>query len=158
MASKCALDILASTAINDRCNQLTKENKQITHENEVSKRRLIDVTKEKEKYRKLWESSSATCDLQQAIISKFVSEEKEHNDKIITLKRQFQNQLKSMKQKYEAERRNIIEQLSKCKQENKSLADNLWETEHTNKALVDEVEELREQLDKSRVKFESIDI
>ena len=154
MASKCALDILASTAINDRCNQLTKENKQITHENEVNKRRLIDVTKEKEKYRKLWESSSATCDLQQAIISKFVSEEKEHNDKIITLKRQ----LKSMKQKYEAERRNIIEQLSKCKQQNKSLTDSLWETEHTNKALVDEVEELRERLDKSGVRFESIDI
>ena len=158
MASKSALDILASTAINDRCNQLTKENKQITHENEVSKRRLIDVTKEKEKYRKLWESSSATCDLQQAIISKFVSEEKEHNDKIITLKRQFQNQLKSMKQNYEAERRNIIEQLSKCKQQNKSLTDNLWETEHTNKALVDEVEELRERMDKSGVRFESIDI
>ena len=31
-------------------------------------------------------------------------------------------------------------------------------TEHTNKALVDEVEELRERMDKSGVRFESIDI
>ena len=36
--SKSALDILASTAINDRCNQLTKEIKQITHENQEIKR------------------------------------------------------------------------------------------------------------------------
>ena len=172
MATKSALDILASTAINDRCNELTKQVKQLTHENEANKKRLIDkskeynkmehkledVTKQKDEYKELWESSYTACNLQHAIIGKGITMETEYNDKINALETKFQNELKCVKQKYEAQHKKIIQKLSKCKQENKSLKDSLWETEHTNKALVDEVEELRERLDKSGVRFESIDI
>ena len=109
--SKSALDILASTAINDRCNQLTKEIKQITHENQGNKKILIDrtkhynkivtkledVTKQKEEYKKLWQSSTSTT-----IIANTVSKEKDH-DKMNDLQRQFKNQIKYIKQKYNAE-------------------------------------------------------
>ena len=163
MATKSALDILPSTAINDRCIELTKQIKQLTHENDANKKRLIDkskeynkimhkledITKQKEEYRKLWKSSYTACNLQHAIIGKGFTMETEYNDKINALETKFQNELKCVKQKYEAQHKKIIQKLSKCKQENKSLKDSLWETEHTNRALLNEVEALREVLDAS---------
>ena len=55
-------------------------------------------------YKKLWESSTST-----AIIAKTVSTEKDHDDKMNDLQRQFKNQLKYIKQKYNAEIRKITQ-------------------------------------------------